>query len=106
MTEDYADIAKLEVIVAEAFNSAVIDTACTKTVAGQIWFENFKSNLNEQTLKEIETFQSNTSFKFGDSRKVKSLYRVIFPVVIANKHCKVNAEIVPENIPMLLSKTS
>ena len=44
MTED---IAKSEVFGAEASKSAVIDTACTKTVAGQIWFENFKSNLTE-----------------------------------------------------------
>ena len=53
MTED---IAKSEVFGAEASKSAVIDTACTKTVAGQIWFENFKSNLTEQTLKNTETF--------------------------------------------------
>ena len=81
------------------------DTACTKTVAGQIWFENFKSNLTEHTLNETESFPSNTSFKFGDGRKVKSLNRVIFPLATANKHCKVNAEIVLENIPLLLSKT-
>ena len=104
MTEDYADIAKSKAFVAEASKSAVIDTACTKIVAGQIWSENFKSNLTEQTLKEIETFPSYTSFKFGDSRTVKSLNQVIFPVVIANKHCKVNAETASENMPLLLSK--
>ena len=32
--------------------------------------------------------------------------QVIFPFVIANKHCKANAEIVSENIPLLLNKTS
>ena len=90
----------------EHCESAVIDTGCTKTVAGQIWFENFKSNLTENTLKETETFPSNTSFKFGDGRKVKSSNGVIFPVEIANRHCKINAKVVWENIPLLLSKTS
>ena len=44
MSEDYAYITKQDVFVAEASKSVVIDTTCTKTVAGQIWFENFKSN--------------------------------------------------------------
>ena len=105
-TEEYADIAKSEVFVAEGSKSAMIDTACTITVASQIWLENFKSNRTEQTLKEIETFRSNTRFKFSGGRKVKSLNRVIFPVVIANNHCKVNAEIVYKNIPLLQSKSS
>ena len=91
MTKYYADIAKSEVFVTEAFKSTVIDTACTKTVTSQIQFESFKSNLTEQTLKEIETFLSNTSFKFGDGRK-KIFKCCYFLVVIVNKHCKVNAE--------------
>ena len=107
MTEELTEIIdKSQTFVAEASSSAVIDTACTKTVASQIWHENFKSNLTELTIKEIETFPLNTSFNFGDGRKVKSLNRVIFPVVTANKQGKINAEIVSENIPLLLSKTS
>ena len=106
MTKEVKEIEVLEVFVEEVSKSAMANAACTKTVAGQIWFKNFKSNLNEQTLKEIKTFPSNTSFKFGDSRNVKSLYWVIFLDFIANKHCKVNSKIVPGNIPLLLSKAS
>ena len=80
------------------------NTACTKTSASQIWLDNFKSNLTEQALKEIETFPSNTSFKLCDCRKVNFLNQIIFLVEIANKLC--NAEIVLENIPFLWSKTS
>ena len=83
MTQEYTDFDKSEVFVAEASKPPVIDTACTKTVAGNTWFENFKSNLTEKTFKEIEIFPSNTNFKFGDGRKVKSLNCVIFLVVIA-----------------------
>ena len=36
MMEDYVDFAKSEVFVAEVSRSAVINRACTKTVAGQI----------------------------------------------------------------------
>ena len=99
-------IEKSEIFVAEASKSAVIDTACTKTVAGKQWFDNFKANLTKHSLDEIQYFPSSISFKFGDGRKVQSTMRVIFPVMLAGKYCKINTEIVDENIPLLLSKSS
>ena len=86
--------------------SEIIDTACTKTVAGKQWFDNFKANLTKHSLDEIQYFPKSTRFKFGDGRKVQSTMRVIFPVMLAGKYCKINAEIVDENIPLLLSKSS
>ena len=103
MTEKFS---KTEIFVAKASKSAVIDTACTKTIAGEKWFTNFKSNLTDDSIKNIEIYQSNTKFKFGDGRQVTATKRVIFPIVIAGKHCRIEAEIVKENIPLLLSKTS
>ena len=60
------DIDKAELFVAEASKSAVINTACTDTVAGDKWFENYKSNLTGKTKQEIEIHPSSTSFKSGD----------------------------------------
>ena len=99
-------IEKSEIFVAEASKSAVTDTACTKTVAGKQWFDNFKANLTKHSLDKIQYFPSSTSFKFGDGRKVQSTMKVIFPVMLAGKYCKINAEIVDENIPLLPSKSS
>ena len=99
-------IEKSEIFVAEASKSAVTDTACTKTVAGKQWFDNFKANLTKHSLDKIQYFPSSTSFKFGDARKVQSTMKVIFPVMLAGKYCKINAEIVDENIPLLPSKSS
>ena len=48
MTEN---ITNKEIFVLEASKSAVIDTACTKTVASEQWFVNYKSNLPENTIK-------------------------------------------------------
>ena len=100
------NLSKSEIFVAEASKSAVIDTAFTKTVAGEQCFNNFVSNLTEKSMKEIEYFPNSTKFKFGDGRQVTAIKCVIFPAVIARKHCKTNAEIVKENIPLLLSKHS
>ena len=100
------DLSKSEIFVTEASKSAVIDTACTKTVAGEQWLNNFMLNLTTRSKNEIKCYPSSTKFKFGDGRQVTAIKRIIFPVVIAGKHCKINAEIVKENIPLLLSKRS
>ena len=49
-------------------------------------------------------FPRSTKFKFGDGRQVTVIKCNVFPAVIAGKHCKINAEIVKENILLLLSK--
>ena len=41
------NLSKSEIFVAEASESAFINTACTKTVASEQWFNNFMSNLTE-----------------------------------------------------------
>ena len=91
---------------AEASKSAIIDTACTKTVAGEKLFKNYTSNLAEKARKEILTYPSNTSLTFGDGRKVQPVKRVVFQVLLAGNHCQVSAEIVVENMPLLLHKSS
>ena len=63
MTEN---ISKQKSFAMEAASSAVIDTACTKTVAGEHWFVNYKSYLSENSIKNI----SDTKFKFGDGKQV------------------------------------
>ena len=55
-------------------------------------------------MKETEYFLSSTRFRFGDGRQVTAIKRVVFPAVITGKHCKINAEIVKENILLLLRK--
>ena len=67
MTEN---ISKKKSFAMEAASSAVIDTACTKTVAGENWFVNYKSYLSENSIKNIKIFKSDTKFKFGDGKQV------------------------------------
>ena len=55
---------KQEIFVAEASKSAVIDTACTKTIAGEIWFENYIDSLALHHRNMIRILSSTTKFKF------------------------------------------
>ena len=89
--------------MAEASRYVLVDTACTKMVAGKKWFKNYTSNLTEKARKEIMTYSSNTSLQVQAS--VEGLKLVVFPLLISEKHCKIRAKIIVENIP-LLSKSS
>ena len=57
-------------------------------------------------LNEIEIYASTTPFKSGDGKKVLSFQKVIFPVNIENKSCRISCEIVKETIPFSLRKLS
>ena len=93
-----------DIFIAEAATSAVVGTACTKTVAGESWFINLCKKLDNDLLNEIEIYPSKASFKFGDGRKVFSFQKVLIPVQIADH--KILCQIVKGNILLLLSKQS
>ena len=61
--------------MAEAAKSAVVDTACTKTVGDLHWFNSYVDSLDEEQRKKVEIIKTKTSFKFGDGRQVKSQKR-------------------------------
>ena len=92
--------------MAEAAESAVVDTACTKTVGGLHWLYSYIDSLDEEQRKKVEIIESNTSFKFGDSRQVKSQKRARIPAQIGDTSCLIEMEIVKDNIPLLLSTIS
>ena len=121
MTEDKTDVEECnitlyakesptdaEIFMTECFGSAIIDTACTRTVCGQEWLDNYNTVLRKKSvkrMKDTET-QSHRPFKFGDGKVVYSVKKVKIPAKIGNTKCNIETEVVPVNIPLLLSKTS
>ena len=95
-----------EVFVTEAYNTAVIDTACTKTVCGSKWLHQFVESLGEKSQKKITFSESKTPFKFGDGETKYSYQLVKFPAKIGGVECFIEAEVVDCEIPLLLSKES
>ncbi|CAG2190865.1 unnamed protein product [Mytilus edulis] len=61
----------LTVFVAEAYNAAVIDTACSKTVCGSKWLYEFVESL-DPGLDQLICNESHVPFKFGDGQTVYS----------------------------------
>ena len=94
------------VIVAETSCSAVIDTTCSKTVAGIDWFTNYTKNLDDYSFNHVLYKKSNTPLKFGDGRKLYSQNKAKLPAKIGKTPCNIEVEIVDAKISLLLSKSS
>lgn len=97
-----------EIFMTECFGSAIIDTACTRTVCGQEWLDNYTTVSGKKNVKSMRKteIQSHRPFKFGDGKVVYSVKKVKIPAKIGNTRCNIETEVVPVNIPLLLSKTS
>ena len=61
-----------ESLVSETFNMALLDSRCTKMACGETCFLHYLHSLSFDEYKQIETSKSNSSFKFGNSKLVKS----------------------------------
>ena len=89
------------IFVAETEKSAVVDTACSKIIAGEQWLNNYIRILSDTPLNKVEIFDSHTPFKFGDGCKVYAERRARIPAQIGDKQCMIDVEIAKENIPLL-----
>ena len=56
--------------------NTIIDTACTKTIAGEEWLNKHLKNLDDTLINQVEVNLSNRIFKFGDGHKVTAISSV------------------------------
>ena len=103
---DYDSPKQKKSLMFESFNCAIIDCGASKTVCGQIWFDCFVDSLNASTRNKIDYETSQNIFKFGDGRCVKSTGVAYIPATIGKIGVFIKTDIVPEEIPLLLSKYS
>lgn len=91
-------------LVAETLSKAVIDSGCSKTVAGENWFNDYLQTLSDDEIANIQYCYSKALFKFGDSKPVMSKKKALVPMMIGKKNIHLATEIVPTDVPLLLSK--
>ena len=94
------------ILMSESANSAVLDSACTSTVAGQAWMDCYIDSLDTHIKAKIKEQPSETMFKFGGGTVLQSTKKVTFPCVIAGTECEIQTDVVSSEIPLLLSKDS
>ncbi|XP_071118367.1 uncharacterized protein [Haliotis cracherodii] len=95
---------ELQVLVNESLNSAVLDSACSSTVAGEAWMNCYIDTLEDDKVRQVNRTKSDSIFKFGGGRLLKSIAKVTFPCEIAGVNCTITTDVVQSDIPLLLGK--
>ena len=63
-------------------NLAIIDSGCTKTVFGEFWLPYYIDSLNDSDKDKIDIDRYSNSFKFGNSKIIRSNRLVTIPIFI------------------------
>ena len=95
------DIAQLDI---DARNCAALDSACSSTVCGEIWLENYLNSLDHEDRRKIKRFIGQKTFEFGGGKRLKSKGEYNLPAVIAGKEVTIKTDVVESDIPLLLSR--
>ena len=98
------DNESLQWFLGETLGCAVIDSGCSKTVAGSNWFKCFLEMLDDKELEQITRKDSDQSFKFGKGDSIQSKGKIVIPVTLGKKRISIESDIVEADIPLLLSK--
>ena len=95
-----------EVLLVESLARGILDSACTKTVAGRTWTEEFLSLLSEDertmALKSKKTGSS--LYRFGDGQETRSKHEITVPMTICGKRIQIVVDVVENDIPLLISR--
>ena len=93
-------------LMAESVGYGILDSACTKTVAGENWINEYISTLTEEESVDIKRNErkSNSMYRFGDGVESRSLKMLNLPVIIGNRKLFIEVDVVTNNIPLLISK--
>ena len=90
----------------DARNCAVLDSACSSTVCGTNWINNYIQSLDKNDRQKVVQTKGRRVFRFGGGTCLQSKGEYNLPVVIAGKEATVNTDVVEFGIPLLLSRTA
>ena len=105
-SKDDSNDKPLNALLAETLGMAIVDSACSKTVCGQVWMDAYKDQLSDHDKASIKEVPSSTKFRFGDGALCISKSLVTFPAVIGKRKVSIEANVVEAEIPLLLSRKS
>ena len=84
---------------------AILDSACSSTVCGDIWLENYLNSLDHEDRRKIKCSIGQKTFKFGGGEHLKSKGNIIFQCsVIVGKEVTIKTDVVESDIPLQLSR--
>jgi len=100
-----ADKEEMSKFTSEAINCAALDTCCTSTVAGEKWMKAYLNGLPpEMRCKVKGPMTGKKCFQFGNQGVLRSQGKYVIPAVVAGQEINIQVDVIPSDIPMLLSK--
>ena len=96
------DVEAVFAVTSEHLKRAIIDTAATKTCAGKMWLEDYRSGFDKDTLKSLVTRKERRSFRFGNSVRYPSEYEIDIPFKLGSNETILRTSVINANIPLLI----
>ena len=94
-------------LVEDAGMRAIIDSACSKTVAGKVFIEKYVQHLPSSMKEQVEIgTPSKTIYQFGGGEQRRSLRKVKLPAWIGDLKLSIETEVVEASIPLLIGANS
>ena len=95
-----------EVMLVDSFARGILDSACTKTVAGKTWIEEFLALLSDNEREEVLNSKKvgSSLYRFGDGKETRSKHEMTVPMTICGKKLKLSVDVVDNGIPLLISR--
>ena len=102
----YSGQAGWEQCFLKSIGYGVLDSACTKTVAAELWMQEYLASLTDEERSTVESSQkkSLSTYRFGDGVESKSLECFNLPTVIGKEKVSIEVDVVENKIPLLISK--
>ena len=93
-------------LLKKTLGKGILDTACTKTVAGVSWINEYLQMLSEKERNTVENSatSSNTVYRFGDGIETRSKKVLQIPLSICGKRIIEEVDVVDNEIPLLISR--
>jgi hypothetical protein len=88
----------------EALRCAVLDSACSSTVCGEKWLQDYLVSLAPETRNKVTSSNSYKVFRFGGGERLRSVGRFVIPANIAGKERQIMTDVVRSDVPLLLSR--
>ncbi|CAH1261910.1 FBXW7 [Branchiostoma lanceolatum] len=82
---------------------AVLDSACSSTVCGSAWMDQYLSGLDKKDIMNVSREASSHVFEFGGDNTLPSLGRYRIPANLAGRDVLITTDVVERDIPLLLS---
>ena len=95
-----------EVMLLDSLGRGILDSACTKTVAGKTWIDEFLALLSDKEREEALNSKkiSSSLYRFGDGKETRSKHEMTLPMTICGKKLELSVDVVDNDIPLLISR--